>query len=790
MKRLLSFFTRLSAFRLTMLVTSIVLVAVVLNPTFLLVIESKALDAKFRMRGVRQGDDRVAIIAIDEKSISELGRWPWPRWTHAKLVDELKKAGAAVVAFDIVFSEPDQNSELIKVRELRARFRELGLDKQPDFAALPSEYAVQATDTARPLSESAAKFYQELAESERRANSDATLAESLAGFKDNIVLGYFFFGPEGRDQVEGTQIKYVEDDIQAGQIGQVRTIGDEPLQAKSMLAVVPNIAVLNAATENYGHFYMLPDPEDGVIRWNHLVLPFGEGLYPSLGLKAASLALQQPIMVEIDHGAIQRVRLGDIEIPTDEKGGLLVNYAGPTMNEAGNWVFDTYSFTDIMNGRIPPEELKDRIFLVGPTAVGIYDLRNTPFDAVYPGVGIHANVVDNILTQNFLTKPALLTVIDLGIVLMLGLGLGLVLSKLRSFQGAMAAFAVGVSYYIFTQYAFTEWGVWLSIVYPSLEIILLFGVMLTYKYMTEERQARQIRGAFQSYVTPSVVESVLENPDKLKLGGETRDLTVMFSDVRGFTTISEQLTSEQLVELLNAYLSVMTDLVFESEGTLDKYIGDALMAIWGAPVEQPDNAKRACYTALDMVEVLEKELKPRWAREGLKSIPAGAIPPIDIGIGLNSGMMTVGNMGSSQRFDYTVMGDNVNLASRLEGTTKQYGIRMIVSEFTRSRAGDAIVTRELDSVRVKGKTEPVRIYELVGKKGQVSDALLEKVGLFEEGLGLYRATDWDRAQAVWTKLLQAHPDDETTRIFLKRIEEFRRNPVSAGWDGVYEMKTK
>ncbi len=781
---------RMSAVRLAFVITVVVIAADFTEPEFLQIIEVKALDAKFKTRGVVRGNERVAIIAIDEKSLQELGRWPWPRWTMAKLVDRLRDAGAAAVGFDIVFAEPDQNSELKKVRELRQLFREYGLDRSPDFSDLPVEYAYAATDRARTYTRGAGQFYRELVESEARANSDETLAASIAAFADNTVLGYFFYGSSGRGEMAARQVTEAASLIADSRIKVI--LGDnEPVYMADMAGVVPNIAPISMQTPHAGHFYMTPDAEDGTIRWNHLVLRFQDGYYPSLGLKTASVALDKPIIVKREHGNIVEVRLGDIRIPTDETGRLLINFAGPMTDDDGNLVtYDVFSFADIMQGRIPPEELKDRIFLVGPTAIGIYDMRNTPFSAVYPGVGVHANVIGNILDQSFIRKPAWMKLFDLGIIVSLGLVLGLVLGRLKSLPGAFAALFLAFGYYFFTQVAFERWGIWLSTVYPILEIVAVFGIILTYKYFTEERQARQIRGAFQSYVTPSVVESVLREPERLKLGGETRELTVMFSDVRGFTTISEKLTSEQLVELLNNYLSKMTDLVFESDGTLDKYIGDALMAIWGAPVVQDDHAVRACYTAIDMLEVLEKELKPRWIKDGLKTIPAGTIPAIDIGIGLNTGSMTVGNMGSDQRFDYTVMGDNVNLASRLEGTTKQYANNIIISEFTRRVAGDAIVVRELDSVRVKGKLEPVRIFDLIGKKGQVEDRVLEKVALFEQGLALYRKTEWDMAEKVWQKLLIHNPDDETTRIFLKRIEEFRRNPVPQGWDGVYEMKTK
>lgn len=795
---------RWTPLRIAAIVTAVVVAADLTEPAFLQTIEVKALDAKFHTRGEREISERVAIIAIDDKSLEELGRWPWPRWTMAELLDELRAAEAGAVGFDIVFAEPDQNSELVKLRELRQLFRSYGLDASFNFADLPAEYAHLATDRTAALLRANQRFYRELRESEARANSDETLAKAIEAFQDRTILGYFFHGGSAAEQdpmaegevipegIEETDELSFKDLIDGSRITTIRSRGeDRESPTPRMPGVVPNIPLISKATPHAGHFYMIPDPEDGTIRWNHLVLRYEGDYYPSLGLKTASVALNAPIMIEQEHGNITEIRLGNMRVPTDERGRLLVNYAGPFEDEQGRPAsYEVFSFTDIMHGRIPHEELRDKIFLIGPTAVGIYDLRNTPFSTMYPGVGIHANVIDNILTQDFLQKPTWMKAFDVGIILVLGLFLGLVLARLRSLTGALAAFGTAVAYYFFTQYAFQAWGIWLTTVYPLLEIAAVFAFIMTYKYMTEERQAKQIRGAFQSYVTPSVVESVLKDPDRLKLGGEMRELTVMFSDIRGFTSISEALSAEQLVDLLNNYLSSMTDLVFDSDGTLDKYIGDALMAIWGAPVVQEDHALRSCLTAIEMVDALENELKPRWLKDGLKSIPPGQVPPLDIGIGLNTGIMNVGNMGSNQRFDYTVMGDNVNLASRLEGTTKTYGVTTIISESTRQAVGDAIIVRELDLVRVKGRQEPVGIFELVGKAGQVNDRTLEKIALFEEGLGLYRRTEWDMAESVWRKLLAANPDDKTTAIFLKRIEAFRQNPVSADWDGVFEMTTK
>jgi adenylate cyclase len=338
---------------------------------------------------------------------------------------------------------------------------------------------------------------------------------------------------------------------------------------------------------------------------------------------------------------------------------------------------------------------------------------------------------------------------------------------------------VGALYLVADMMLFRS-GYLLSTIMPLSEIVVLSFSMIFFNYVVADREKRQVRTAFQYYLTKSVMEEMLKHPEKLKLGGDKRELTVLFSDIRGFTTISERLPPEELVRTLNEYLTPMTDLVFKHEGTLDKYMGDAIMAVWGAPLTQEDHALRACAAAVEMLEKL-KELCKRWAEQGR--------PLIDIGIGINSGHMAVGNMGSDMRFDYTVMGDNVNLGSRLEGTNKEYGTRIIISEFTFALVKGKVVARELGSVRVKGKKKPVGIYELRGigaPQGQEAQA----IELFSQGLLAYRARDWDGAEKALRAVEAAWPGDGPTSHYLDDIAEKRASPPAEGWDGVYEMKHK
>ena len=331
------------------------------------------------------------------------------------------------------------------------------------------------------------------------------------------------------------------------------------------------------------------------------------------------------------------------------------------------------------------------------------------------------------------------------------------------------------------KYLFEAQGVWMNLTYPSLNLILIYLGVTGYRYMTEEKEKKKIRGAFQYYLTASVVEEMLQNPDKLKLGGEKKDLTVLFSDIRGFTSISERMTPDGLVKFLNEYLTKMTDIVFKYDGLLDKYMGDAIMAIWGAPLDQPDHVRRACLAALDMVEELHR-LQKKWSAEGM--------PFLNIGIGVNAGPMVVGNMGSDRRFDYTVMGDSVNLGSRMEGLNKLYGTNIIVSEMTYDRVKEEFWGRELDLVRVKGKDQPVKIFELLSPLKTASADQRALAEGFHAALADYRKRNWDKAREEFQKVLAQFPHDGPAKLYLERGETLSQTPPPADWDGVYTMTTK
>jgi len=474
--------------------------------------------------------------------------------------------------------------------------------------------------------------------------------------------------------------------------------GDEtfvPLKAKMVL---PPLSRFSSAAQALGQINMIPD-EDGTLRWEMLAIEYQGDYYPPIGLQAARLYRDLgPESLVLDYRG--SVSLGDTVVPTDQYGRMLINYRGPDRT------FPMYPVSDILDGTAPVGTFKDKIVLIGPTALGIYDLRVTPFTANMAGIEKHASVVDNILRGDFLhrTETGVLPLIFLFAIV-----LGLTLPRLGAKSGAALFLAFFASYMALVQYLFAVKGIWFNLVYPASALFFGYTSQTAYRFFTEERRAREIRKMFSSYVSKRIVDELIRDPSKAKLGGDRKEITVLFSDIRGFTSFSEKLQPEEVVSLLNEYLGAMTEIVFAHEGTLDKFVGDAIVAFWGAPLSQPDHAERACRCALAMIDKL-KQLQAKWAAEG-KHV-------IDIGIGINTGDMVVGNIGApGKKMDYTVIGDNVNLGARLEGLTRQYNNHIIISEFTCNKVKDILAVNELGSVTVKGKQHPVVIYDLVGMKG-------------------------------------------------------------------------
>jgi len=736
--------------KITILVIFLALVMFFIDVPFLRFMELKALDLRMVSRGKLAAGGETVIAAIDEKSLGELGRWPWPRTTIARLVDKLKGYGAKAVGFDIVFSEPEQNSSLSGVVDLSKEVKKMGIRDRRLQGFLDKKKLVADTDEA-------------LAKAIKRAK--------------NVTLGYFFL--KSSKEAEHMGEKEIEAAAENIANSRYQMIKGEMSDASALSNVtaysaVTNLKLLSEAAENSGYFNAFPD-SDGTFRWSPLAIKFQDSYYLPLSLSLIAQYLDWPMLTlnMAKHG-IEGIKIGDVNIPTDETGRMLVNYYGPGRT------FPHYSISDIIKGKLSPDTFKDKIVIVGATAIGIYDLRVTPYSSVYPGVEIHATAIDNILHGNFLHRSSGTQLLDVCAIVFFGLLIGIVVPRVKAVQGMVLSLLVLIAFILINALIFSRYNLWLNIIYPALTMIMIYLGITVYRYITEEREKKKIRGAFQYYLTASVINEMLKDPSKLKLGGDKKDLTVLFSDIRGFTTISEKLTPEDLVRLLNEYLTAMTNLVFKYDGLLDKYMGDAIMAVYGAPLDQPDHAIRACRTALDMMGELKK-LQKKWTDEGR--------PAFDIGIGINSGDMVVGNMGSDMRFDYTVMGDMVNLGSRLEGINKEYGTNIVISEHTYAAIKDALFCRELDSVRVKGKKLPVKIYELLGEKKDAEKWGIS-VSLFEEGLSKYKQGLWDEAMAAFRKVLDVRKDDAPSKLYIERCEELKENPSEGPWDGVFTMTRK
>ncbi|MGQ9693844.1 MAG: CHASE2 domain-containing protein [Thermodesulfobacteriota bacterium] len=737
----------ISGFKIALFSTLGILIIFYLDPDFFSLLELKTLDLRFLTRGQVATSEKIVLVTIDEKSLAELGRWPWPRSVMARLLDTLAQYETKVIGLDLVWAEPDQNSELRVWRTI--------LQKMKDWS-------IKNQEVEKYLSQALAS-----------ADTDQMLANSVANSR-RAILGYFFhFGPQESTLSEKTveEVKF----LSAYNLVRYSSAAAQKAYVFEAEEAEINIPIISAAAQGAGFFNIFPD-RDGTVRWAPLVVKYKGKYFCPLSLAVLQKYLGgPPLVLQLAEFGVDNVTLGDIPIPANEEGRLLINYCGPPKT------FPHYSATDVLHGRISAEKFRDKIVLVGATAIGIYDMRVTPFSQVFPGLEIHANVMETILKQKFLYRPNWVAIFDILNIILIGIILGLILPKAKATWGVITAVSFLLLFPLIAYYLFKYEGIWINVVYPLGNIILTYLALTVHRYLTEEKEKKKIRGAFQYYLSPPVVEQMLRNPERLKLGGEKKELTVLFSDIRGFTSFSEQMAPENLVKFLNEYLSKMTEIVFKYDGLLDKYMGDAIMAIWGAPLEQPDHPLRACYTALDMVGELSI-LREKWRNQGM--------PALNIGVGINTGLMVVGNMGSEKRFDYTVMGDSVNLGSRLEGLNKLYGTSIIVSEFTYSLVKEEILGRELDLVRVKGKDQPVRIYELLARFPVATPAQRELAQEFQAALVAYHNRQWLKAETIWKDILQKFAADEPSKLYIERCQMLMKNPPPPDWDGVYSIITK
>ena len=710
-------------------------------------LEAIAYDARLLLTMPGTLDPRIVIVDIDERSLQAEGRWPWGRDKVARLVDQLfDRYDVAVAGFDIVFAEPDDSSGLRQLEALAAG----DLKGNAAFG--------QALGVLRPALE-----------------FDRMLAARLRNRP--VVLGYYFSGAgserDGSELAVGTLPKPV---LPAG------TFSGRDIRFTRWSGHGANLPELQAAVVSAGHFNQLSDA-DGVARRVPMLAEYGGAYYESLSLAVVRLLLGSPAIepgypaeAMLSHGyaGLEWLSVGPLRLPVDEQVASYVPYRGPRGS------FTYVSATDVLAGRVDPQVLKKRTVLVGTSAPGLFDLRSTPVGPVYPGIEIHANLIAGMLDGNIRQRPPY--VLGAECLLLLGVGLMLALwlprlspARASALAAAATALTVGLNL-VAWQYG----NLILPIASGLLLIALLYTFNMAWGFFVEARGRRQITGLFGQYVPPGLVDEMAKDPGRFSMEGESRELTVLFTDVRGFTTIAEGMDPKVLSALMNTFLTPLTQIIHRHRGTIDKYMGDAIMAFWGAPLDDPDHAAHAVAAALEMQAALAA-LQPQFKARGW--------PPIRMGAGLNTGWMSVGNMGSEIRLAYTVMGDAVNLASRLEGITKEYGADIIVGESV-YRATPQFHYVELDRVRVKGKDEPVSIYEPIGRRGEVGEAALGEAALFQEAVKLLRKRSWDLAELQLLNLRKRSPDRKLYEIYLQRVAHYRVALPPVDWDGVFVFPTR
>ncbi|MGB9130642.1 MAG: adenylate/guanylate cyclase domain-containing protein [Thiobacillus sp.] len=683
-------------------------------------------------------DDRVAILDIDEASLKSLGRWPWSRDTMTTLVEQLfDRYGVLAVGFDVVFAEPDTSSGLGSLRQLAQG----DLAGSRDFQAALKQLAPQL-------------------------DYDARFAGALA--ERPVSLGYYFI-PEGYGDARTGMLPAPSLPLSVF----------EPLAPGTPpVGYGANLSAFQQAAPAAGFFNLQADGDGTALRMG-LVQPFGEGYFLALSVSTLQVAFGgEPVLAGVDRQSVLGrqylspwLEVGGIRLPLSADGSVHVPYGAGAP-------FPYISAADVLSGKAPLAQLENRIVLLGSTAPGLSDLRVTPFSNAFPGVEIHAHLIAGMLDGTTRATPPWADDARLIAVLLLGALLTALLLRFGPTIGLVATIVLLALLLAAYGAAWSRFMV-VPMAAPMLTLFGLYALNTAYGFFAATRSKRQITKLFGQYVPPELAAEMSQNPAHYTMEGQSRDMTVLFSDIRGFTNFSEKLPPAELSEVLNAYLSTMTRIIQQHRGTIDKYIGDAVMAFWNAPLDLADHATRAVQTALDMQAALP-QLNAEFAARGW--------PEVKIGVGVNTGRMSVGNMGSEFRMSYTVMGDAVNLGSRLEGITKQYGVGILATQTTVD-ADPVHAFMKIDDVRVKGKETPVAIYEPLGAKDGLDETVRQAAAEFEAAYAAYQKQDWDAAEAD-LRALNTRAPRPLYDIYLERIAHFREVPPPADWDGVFVYTTK
>lgn len=707
-------------------------------------------DARLRATMSRTMDERIVIVDIDEKSLAEVGRWPWGRNRLGDLVDEMfDRQKAAIVGFDVVFAEPDDSSGLKRLRELS----QAELKDQPGFAS-------------------------RLEQLQTSLDYDAVFARAMQ--KRPVVLGYYFTSDrEGRTS-----------GVLPAPVMQAQALQGRPIKFTSWNGYGSNLERLAQAAPVGGFFNSITDA-DGVVRSIPLVAEYKGAYYESMalamfrvlvGMPEVAPGFPQERFLSRSYQGLESIQLRQggktLAIPVDDRVATLVPFRGPGGAAGGS--FRYISASDLLAHRLPPGGLKDKIVLVGTTAPGLLDLRVTPVGETYPGVETHANVIAGLLDGRTLVKPDYAVGYEVFLLLISGLLLAFALPLLSALRAVLLslgvlAVLVGLNFWLYLGF-----GLVLPLGSALLMGLTAFALNMSYGYFVESRSKRELANLFGTYVPPELVDEMVKDPDSYSMQATNKELTVMFCDMRGFTKMSEKMEPTQLQGLLNDVFSRLTSIIRGNRGTIDKYMGDCVMAFWGAPVDSSDHAHMAVKSAMEMSNAVRRINEEHRAK---------GIPEIGIGIGLNTGSMCVGDMGSDIRRSYTVIGDAVNLGSRLEGLSKAYGVDIVVSEGTRRQATD-FAWQELDRVRVKGKEQAVAIYWPVTPLNRLEDQTNSELKLWTDFLKAYRAQDWDRCDVQMLNLQRLNAKKYLYQLYSERVASMRLLPFDPSWDGATNFETK
>lgn len=731
---------RIIRYALSLLLTLVFLLHVgeVTHIPLLTNIENQAYDARLKLTLPENVDKQVVIVDIDEKSLGEIGQWPWNRSILARINDILfDYYQIKAIGYDIVFAEAD----IDEGAKLLDKMANGALQDNPEFIA---EYH-------RVIS---------------LLQHDQRFSESLKGRK--TVMGFVM----GTDTSKGDlpqAITHLEKSVL------------EKLATNKAEGYTANLKLLQQSAYSGGFFDNPLLDNDGVFRRVPLLQTYKNELHESLALaltRAATGSSSIEMVVETNNDSkdlfLEWITIGEIAIPVDHQSGLLVPYIGKQRS------FEYISASDVLNKITDKNILKDKLVLFGTSAPGLLDLRTTPLEAAFPGVEVHANIVQGILDGRILHAPGYTKGYEFIIIAFIGIALTFALPMLSALYSTLVILASIILLIATNFYAWSNAQMVLPIAGPVLLVILLFALQMTYGFFVESRGKRQLAHLFGQYVPPELVEEMSLKMEDINLDGEMREMSVLFSDVRGFTTISENLEPKELTDYINAFLTPITKVIHDDRGTIDKYMGDAVMAFWGAPLEDDQHALHALSAAIGIVERM-KSLRTEFAEKQW--------PEIYVGVGVNTGIMNVGNKGSEFRVDYTILGDAVNLGSRLEGLTKIYGVDIITSEYTKYAVPE-FEYRELDRVRVKGKEKPVSIFEPLGLLESIDKSDRKLLKQFHIGVKQYRAQNWDAAEREIFGLSQLDPERKIYQIYLDRIMQYRENPPPADWDGSFTHTSK